>query len=808
MKNNKKLLALTLAVVMVLAMFAGCNKTGGGGSSDKSTPLVVAYSPFSEKFSPFFAETTYDVDAEAMTQIKMMTMDRMGGIVYNAIKGETIAYNGTDYTYTGPCDIQVKYDSATDITTYTVKVRDDIKFSDGKPVTADDMLFTYYVYLDPAYVGSTTLNSYDIIGLSDYQNQATAEITEKYTKLAGQIFAAGKDHVWSSSDAWTEEQQKSYWDDCMAAAGARFAQDIVSSIVADYGSDDYVKEYFSADLTAADCTKGDAVTVAYSMAMWGFGEMNDSKVFVDFNGVEHDVLNGAELTTADFWQCIYDKYKGDFAAIAGEKAGDLLPEEYAAQNFVRTWGPKDENSGGAVTSVSGITKLDEYTVQVQTTGYSAPAVYSICGLEISPKHYYGDEKKWKPEEGLYGHDFDDLTEVESKTNAPMGAGAYKFVKFENKVVYFEANENYYKGAPKIKYVQFKETTAAEVAAAVKAGTVDAGEMTGSKKRFDEVKSFNSNSNISGDVITTSKVDFLGYGYIGVNALKVNVGGDANSDASKNLRKALATVLAVYRDSAVDSYYGEAASVIQYPISNTSWAAPQATDEDYHAAFSLDVDGKEIYTSDMTSDQKYAAALEAALGYFKAAGYTVENGKVTAAPSGARLEYEIIIPADGSGDHPSFAVLTDAQAALATIGITLKINDPADSNVLWNALDADEQDMWCAAWQATVDPDMYQVYHSSSTVTGSGTSTSNHYNIALDALDKLIVDARKSDDQAYRKVVYKQALDMIVDFAVEIPVYQRQNCVVFSTARIDMDTMTPDITTYWTWMSEIETLEMK
>lgn len=808
MKQNKKLFALLLAVAMVLAIFAGCNKTQGGDGGKTDTPLVVAYSPFSEKFSPFFAETTYDVDASAMTQISMMTMDRMGGIVYNAIKGETISYNGTDYTYTGPCDISVSYDSTADITTYQVKIRDDIKFSDGKPVTADDMLFTYYVYLDPAYVGSTTLSSYDIIGLADYQNQATAEITEKYTALASKIFAAGKDHTWSSSDAWTEEQQKSYWDDCMTAAGARFAQDIVSSVVADYGTDAYVQEYFSADLTAADCTKGDAVTVAFGMAMWGFGEMKDGK-FVDSNGVEHDVLNGGELTMDDFWKCIYDGHEGKFADIAKEASGNgLLAEEYAAQNFVRTWGPKDENSGGAITNISGIKKLDEYTVQVQTKGYSAPAVYSICGLYISPMHYYGDEAKWKPEEGLYGHDFGDLSVVEGKTSKPMGAGAYKFLKFENKVVYYEANEYFFKGEPKIKNVQFKETTSAEVAAAVKAGTVDAGELTGSKKRFDEVKSFNSNGEITGDVITTSKVDFLGYGYIGINALKVNVGGDANSEASKNLRKALATVLSVYRESSVDSYYGEAASVIQYPISNTSWAAPQSTDEGYHKAFSLDVNGKEIYTSDMTADQKYAAALQAALGYFEAAGYTVANGKVTAAPSGARLEYEVIIPADGAGDHPSFAILTDAKAALETIGINLKINDPADSNVLWNALDADEQDLWCAAWQATVDPDMYQVYHSSSTVTGEGTSTSNHYNICLDALDKLIVDSRKSDDQAYRKVLYKQALDMIVDFAVEIPVYQRQNCVVFSSARINMDTMTPDITTYWGWMSEIETLEMK
>ena len=153
------------------------------------------------------------------------------------------------------------------------------------------------------------------------------------------------------------------------------------------------------------------------------------------------------------------------------------------------------------------------------------------------------------------------------------------------------------------------------------------------------------------------------------------------------------------------------------------------------------------------------------------------------------------------------MLTDAQAALAEIGIELKINDPADSNVLWNALDAGEQDLWCAAWQSTIDPDMYQTYHSSGIV-GRGGSDSNHYHIDNADLDALIVDARKSDDQAYRKAIYRQCLDIIMDYAVEIPAYQRQNCVIFSTQRINLDTLTPDITTYWGWMNDIELLEMK
>ena len=172
-----------------------------------------------------------------------------------------------------------------------------------------------------------------------------------------------------------------------------------------------------------------------------------------------------------------------------------------------------------------------------------------------------------------------------------------------------------------------------------------------------------------------------------------------------------------------------------------------------------------------------------------------------------MEYEVIVPGDGKGDHPAYGILTDVKDQLATIGFTLSINDPADSDILWDALDAGTQDFWTAAWGAAVDPDMYQVYHSSNVVGVEGSSESNHYRIQDPELDRLIMDARKSADHNYRKGVYKECLDIIMDWAVEIPCYQRQNCYLFSSQRVNTSTLTPDITTYWTWVNDIELLEM-
>ena len=100
---------------------------------------------------------------------------------------------------------------------------------------------------------------------------------------------------------------------------------------------------------------------------------------------------------------------------------------------------------------------------------------------------------------------------------PMGAGPYKFVKYENRVVYYEANDLYYKGAPLTKYFQFKETNSADVIPGITTATIDASELNGTKTNFESIMALNSNGEITGDVITTSKVDNRGYGYIGMNA---------------------------------------------------------------------------------------------------------------------------------------------------------------------------------------------------------------------------------------------------------------------------------------------------
>lgn len=783
MKNFKRILALTLALIMCVAMFAACGetKTPSGDNGDEvanDTPLVVGYAPFSSKFSPFFSETAYDQDVQAMTQLGLLTSDRTGAIILKGIEGETIEYNGTPYTYNGPADLTITQNDDGTVY-YDFVLRDDITFSDGEKLTVDDVIFSMYVLCDPTYDGSSTLFAVPIQGMNEYRSGMDSRLN---------LVLATEKAGYTANDYFTEEQYNTFWA-AFDAAGVKFAQEIIDYCVAEY-ADAYAETYLG--VTADEVRADVALQVKLGMFLWGY---------------DADWVEGA--TAADYWNAIvaakgYDlSDNGINYETAGTSISAFLNAELGDKAAEYAVGLQ---TGESAANISGIQKTGENSLRVVLTKVDATAIYQL-GVAIAPLHYYGSDDLYDYENNKFGFVKGDLSSVRAKTTQPMGAGPYKFVEFKNGVVYFEANESYFLGTPKTKYVQFMETASDDDKLnGVITGTIDISDPSIDEDTVDAIKKAN-DGELSGSKVYTNTVDNLGYGYLGIDANLVSVGGDGASDASKNLRKALATVFSVYRDVAVDSYYGERATVINYPISNTSWAAPQATDDGYKVAFSTDVEGNAIYTSEMTADEKYAAALTAALGYFEAAGYTVEDGKLTAAPEGAALQYELWIPADGKGDHPAFMMVSLADDALATIGFDLVVKDLANSDDLWSGLEAEEVAMWCAAWGATVDPDMYQIYFSGNDTMAAGGSN-YMYDIDDDELNQLILDARTSLDQAYRKTMYKACLDIVVDWAVEVPVYQRQNAIIFSAERVNLDTITPDITTFYGWMAEIQNLEMK
>ena len=748
----KRTLALILSLVMCLGLLAGCgDKNTGNQTKDENTPLVVGYAPFNEKFSPFFSETEYDQDVWVMTSLGLLNSDRQGQIIMKGIEGETHAYNGTDYTYYGPADCEI-VENADGTVDYNFTMRDDIVFSDGEKVTIDDVIFSMYVLCDPTYDGNSTLYAVPIQGMAAYRSGMTT--------LAKALAAAGRDNA--DFTYWTEEQQTKFWDNFDKGL-VPFAQGIVDACV--------------------EAGMNEAGDVAGAAANWGFDGL------------------AADATVEDFAMAIGEQYGWSFSAMEKEVGNSDALSAMMDEDVYADYPTIGVKTGDSAANISGIKKTGDYSMTVTLDKVDATAIYQL-GVTIAPLHYYGDTSLYDYDNNQFGFPKGDLSSVRAKTTSPMGAGPYKYIKYEDGVVYFEANDSYFLGAPKTKYLNFQQCMSDDDKLnGVITGTIDIADPSFSNDTVEAIEKANGGE-LDGDKITTNTVDNLGYGYLGISSACVNVGGEPGSEASKDLRKAFATVFSVYRNVAIESYYGERASVINYPISNTSWAAPQPTDDGYKVAFSVDVNGNDIYTSDMTAEQRYDAALQAALGYFEAAGYTVADGKITAAPAGGRMDAEVMVGGSGKGDHPSFMALTLASDALKEIGFNLIVSDMSNFAEMTNAINAGTADMFAMAWQATPDPDMFQIYHS------QGGSNEKSYWIKDADLDELIMMARQSTDQTYRKTLYKQCLDIVADWAVEIPIYQRQNCVIFSSQRVNLDTVTPDITTYWAWYNDIELLDLQ
>lgn len=117
----------------------------GKGEGQADVPLVIGCNKLDGKFNPFIAKSEDDQQASGLTQIYLLENDRNGNVVCNGIDGEIRAYNNRDYTYYGPADVKITYNKKKDETVYKITLRDDLKFSDGEPVTIDDVLFTIYV---------------------------------------------------------------------------------------------------------------------------------------------------------------------------------------------------------------------------------------------------------------------------------------------------------------------------------------------------------------------------------------------------------------------------------------------------------------------------------------------------------------------------------------------------------------------------------------------------------------------------------------------------------------------------------------
>lgn len=743
----KRIVSLLLVMVIGLRSLSACGEEEP--PAVKADTLTVSYEEFYRKFSPFYCESVADRDVVDMTQLYLLTTDREGEIILNGIQGETKAYNGTEYTYTGPADVLIIHNDDGTVS-YEFKLREDLCFSDGKPLTADDLIFTMYVMCDPTYDGSSEFASLPIRGLAAYRSGMMPKwqlILADTPKNAAIGSAAGHYTAQEAVEFWTAFNE----------VGAQFAQNII-----DHG------KYYKWGTTVAEIAR-----------VIGYPDLPESATAVDlFNAIvdRHgynisDQGINSEKVSSNFEQMLLGKLSSRL------KQGLL--------------------TGESAPYIEGIQKVNKYTVRVLLEEEVSTALQYFC-IPITPLHYYGDAALCDFEKSQFGFQKGDLTTVRGRNEKPMGAGPYIFRRMQEREIKFEWNAKYYAGSPKTRYIYFHETADDVLMSDFAAGTVDIIAQASDRDTLSGIEKLNGGV-LNGDEAVVDTAEQLGYGYIGISANCVKVGNDPASYQSKCLRTALATVFAACRTPFIEDYYEGRATVIEQPLSAVTWQTES------HTAFGTDVSGKTIYTADMTEEQRHTAVSRAALGFFKAAGYTVAGGKVTKAPAGGVLDFEIQLDGNSKGNHAAYRVLLQAREILAEIGISLKVADLPIGIGTWNSIRGERIGLWCAERPTQPVLDCYGMYFS-----GDETHIAGAAQYMLDINDKrlndMILQARRTEDEKKRTALYRDALEVVEEWAVEVPLYQRQDVVAYRTASVDKSSITPDITPYYRWQRGIANIQ--
>ena len=172
---KRRILCVLLCLCLCVGMMAGCGKKKG---NQKPDALVVMIEQPDGLFNPFFSTAAADGTIVSMTQIGMLGAD------YDTTKKEVVvAYGDNQPVVTKDYDIVENGDGTI---TYTFVLKNGILFSDGHPLTMEDVLFNYYVYLDPVYTGSNTLYSTKILGLNEYRTQTISSSNDGGDNLIAQ----------------------------------------------------------------------------------------------------------------------------------------------------------------------------------------------------------------------------------------------------------------------------------------------------------------------------------------------------------------------------------------------------------------------------------------------------------------------------------------------------------------------------------------------------------------------------------------------------------------------------------------------
>ena len=432
-------------------------------------------------------------------------------------------------------------------------------------------------------------------------------------------------------------------------------------------------------------------------------------------------------------------------------------------------------------------------------------------FSVAPMYYYSDEEHIAKFDFVsnFGVEYssqtfmNEVVKSPDKIGVPVGAGPYQASKasggtqnitagdfYDKGVIYFERNEYYLMGAPKIKKLRLQVVAQNRMLDALYNKEIDFVEPNAKPETIAELNA-KKDSGIGNTSIQTS-----GYGYIGINAGKV---------PDMAVRQA---IMHSIDTSECVNYYKNTAQAIYRPMSKSSWAYPKGATPYYpYIGDSVPADlsvvnpayREYIIKLGKSSGDKLSEAEQQSFirELVEGCGYTLGgNGVYTKGTQSLKYTFTI---AGEETDHPAWQAMYHAGEILNQVGFQITVT--TDANAL-KKLASGALTVWAAAWGSTIDPDMYQVYHKDSNATSVlnwgykqiKQNNGGKYDTELALVEELsdLIDlGRKTNDEAKRARIYAEALDIVMQLAIELPTYQRDDLFAYNTDKIDESTLTPE-----------------
>jgi oligopeptide transport system substrate-binding protein len=209
----KKLLATTLVLAMTASMIAGCGKkeetsTPTEGTTAAGTETTAAADPAANPYpgTPGEGEITINIASEPPQLFTVTTTDTTSFTVIRHVIENLVSLDENDKVAPG---VATDWTVSDDGLVYTFNLRQDMKWSNGEPVTANDFVFAWKSLLTPSFAadyayfgyifkngqayneGTVGAEELGFKALSDYQLEVTLENPASYflDTLAFGVFA-------------------------------------------------------------------------------------------------------------------------------------------------------------------------------------------------------------------------------------------------------------------------------------------------------------------------------------------------------------------------------------------------------------------------------------------------------------------------------------------------------------------------------------------------------------------------------------------------------------------------------------------